>query len=86
MQAKIALRHKTATAAYFIHQGSLPNLKSETRTDAIVIGAGAYRLEGHPMIARAEVVYQQTGLGIDIADDNGNAAIVPQVGDGESAG
>src|SRR5580704_16291699 len=86
MYAHVVVGNVTRSAADFVDQGSLACADRDPRANAIAVGGVSYRFERDPVIRIADLIHQQAGLGVHIAYDYGDAAIVPEIADGKASG
>src|SRR6266849_6624216 len=85
VDAHVATGNVTGPATNFVDERARTGFHRDLRADAVAIGFAANGLKRNPMIAVVNVVYQQHGRSVHIADDRGHAAIVPQIADRQSA-
>src|ERR1700719_57472 len=77
VDAHVAVGNVAGAAADFVHESARAGFHGDFRADAIAIGFDADRAERNPMIAVADVIDEKRRNTIHVADDRGNAAVIP---------
>ncbi len=77
VDAHVVIGDKAGAAADFVHESARADFQGDFRADAIAIGLDTDGAEGDPVIAVAEVIDEKRRKSIHVADDRGNAAIIP---------
>ena len=85
MNPHVAVRDVARSAADFVHKNSGARLHSDSRSDAIAIRFRADGANRDPVICVANLIHQQAGHRIHVADDRGDPAIVPEITDSQAA-
>jgi len=82
------------TATNFVDERARTGFYRDLRADAVAIGFQSWSRRGNrladgvkrnPMIAVAQIVHHQHGWRVHVADHRGDAAIIPQIADRQSA-
>ena len=76
VHALVVIGDKAGAAADFVHERAR-GFHGDFRADSIAIGLDTDCAEGDPVIAVADVIDEKRRKSIHVADDRGNAAVIP---------
>src|ERR1700676_3861265 len=82
----VAVRRVAGAATDFVHTHASSGLQADACANAVAIGFCAGSAEGDPVVLSFDLIHQETGVRIHVADHRGEAPVVPQSADGQPAG
>src|ERR1700722_3144234 len=95
VHAVMFVRLEARFAAFFVDEEARAGFHGDAAADGVAAGTvrpelrnqgdrSAYEAKGDPVIGVASIVDEQAGWAVHVADDGGEAAVVPQITDGQA--